>query len=102
DIRQERVNLLALENLRQYVPALCGDARLPLHLTEAGLDHPLCSGVVAITNSNEANLKIAITAKLLHPDITVICRADSHDIEANMASFGTDSIIDPFDTFAVH
>ena len=32
----------------------------------------------------------------------VICRADSHDIEANMASFGTDYIIDPFDTFADH
>jgi Trk K+ transport system NAD-binding subunit len=59
-------------------------------------------GVVALTNSNDTNLKIAITAKLLHKDIKVICRADSHDIEANMASFGTDHIIDPFDTFALH
>ncbi|MEN8178688.1 MAG: NAD-binding protein [Pseudomonadota bacterium] len=102
DILEERINLLKLENLRQYVPALCGDARLPIHLLEAGLKHNLCSGVVALTNSNETNLKIAITAKLLHSEITVICRADSHDIEANMASFGTDYIIDPFDTFAVH
>ncbi len=102
DILEERVNLLKLENLRQYVPALCGDARLPIHLLEAGLKHDLCSGVVALTDSNETNLKIAITSKLLHPEITVICRADSHDIEANMASFETDYIIDPFDTFAVH
>ena len=102
DILEERVNLLKLENLRQYVPALCADARLPVHLLEAGLKHDLCSGVVALTNSNDANLKIAITAKLLHPEITVICRADSHDIEDNMASFGTEHIIDPFDTFAVH
>ncbi len=102
DIRQDRVNLLKLENLRQYVPALCADARMPIHLMEAGLKHALCSGVVALTDSNDANLKVAITAKLLHPDIKVICRADSHDIEANMASFGTDYIIDPFDTFAVH
>lgn len=102
DIRQDRVNLLKLENLRQYVPALCADVRMPIHLMEAGLKHSLCSGVVALTDSNDANLKVAITAKLLHPDITVICRADSHDIEANMASFGTDYIIDPFDTFAVH
>ncbi|MEN8166987.1 MAG: potassium channel family protein [Pseudomonadota bacterium] len=102
DIREERINLLKLENLRQYVPGLCGDARLPIHLLEAGLKHPLCAGVVALTNSNEVNLKIAITSKLLHPGITVICRADSHDIEANMASFGTEYIIDPFDTFAVH
>jgi len=102
DILDERVNLLKLENLREYVPALCGDARLPSHLLEAGLNHPLCDGVVALTNSNEANLKIAITAKLLHPSIKVICRADSHDVEANMASFGTNHIIDPFDTFALH
>ncbi|MBW9259664.1 MAG: NAD-binding protein [Candidatus Thiodiazotropha sp. (ex. Lucinisca nassula)] len=102
DILQERVNLLKLENLREYVPGLCADARLPEHLLEAGLKHPLCEGVVALTNSNETNLKIAITAKLLHPDIEVICRADSHDIEKNMASFGTDYIIDPFDAFALY
>jgi Trk K+ transport system NAD-binding subunit len=102
DILEERVNLLKLENLRQYVPALCGDARLPVHLLEAGLKHPYCAGVVALTDSNQTNLKIAITSKLLHPEITVICRADSHDIEDNMASFGTEYIIDPFDTFAVH
>jgi voltage-gated potassium channel len=102
DILEDRVSLLQIENLREYVPGFCGDARLPAHLLEAGLNHPLCEGVVALTNSNEANLKIAITAKLLHPEIEVICRADSHDIEANMASFGTDHIIDPFDTFALH
>jgi voltage-gated potassium channel len=102
DILPDRVNLLQLENLREYVPGLCGDARLPDHLLEAGLKHPLCQGVVALTDSNEANLKVALTSKLLHPEIRVICRADSHDIEDNMASFGTDYIIDPFDSFALY
>lgn len=102
DIDQDRVNLLQLENLRQYVPGLHGDAALPIHLLEAGLEHPLCKGVVALTNVNEVNLKVAITSKLLRPEIRVICRAESRDIEDNMASFGTDYIIDPFDTFANH
>jgi voltage-gated potassium channel len=102
EIRPERVSHLRLQNLRQYVPALCGDAGRPLHLLEAGLKHPRCAGVAALTNFNEVNLKIAITSKLLHGDMPVICRADSHDVEANMASFGTDFIIDPFDTFASH
>jgi Trk K+ transport system NAD-binding subunit len=101
DIDPERVNLLKLDNLREYVPALCADARQPAALEDAGLRHPLCKGVVALTNVNETNLKIAIAAKLLHPEITVICRADSHEVEANMASFGTDHIYDPFDTFAL-
>lgn len=102
DILQERVNLLKLENLRVYVPGLCGDAGRPVHLLEAGLKHDACAGVLALTNVNEVNLKIAITSKLLHPEITVVCRADSHDVEANMASFGTDYIYDPFDTFGYH
>jgi len=102
DIDQGRVDNLELENLRLYVPAFCGDARRPRHLIEAGLKHPLCRGVVALTNVNKVNLKVAITSKLLHPDIRVICRADSHDVEANMRSFGTDYIINPFDTFALH
>jgi len=102
DVNAERVNMLQLQNLRQYVPALHGDAARPVHLLEAGLEHKKCQGVVALTNVNEVNLKIAITAKLLHPEIKVICRADSHDVEANMASFGTDYIIDPYEAFARH
>lgn len=102
DSDPDRVSLLRLENLRQYVPALQGDASKPVHLMEAGLEHPKCRGVVALTRINELNLKIAITSKLLHPDIKVICRSDSHDVEKNMRSFGTDHIIDPYDTFARH
>ncbi|MBK1644686.1 potassium transporter TrkA [Thiocapsa imhoffii] len=101
DIDEARINQLKLDDHREYVPALCADARHPRALEVAGLQHPLCKGVVALTNVNESNLKIAIAAKLMHPDIRVICRADSHDVEANMASFGTDHIYDPFDTFAM-
>lgn len=102
DIDPERISLLALENLREYVPALTCDARRPAHLLAAGLEHRCCLGVVALTDVNETNLKIAIAAKLLRPGIRVVCRSDSHEVEANMASFGTDHIYDPFDTFALH
>lgn len=99
---QERIDLLQLENLREYVPALHGDARRPHHLLEGGLKHPLCEAVVALTDVNETNLKIAIAAKLIHPEVKVVCRADSHEVEANMASFGTDFIFDPFDIFGAY
>ncbi len=102
DIDPERTSLLQLDNQREYVPSLCADARRPSNLEAAGLKHALCMGVVALTDSNEANLKIAIAAKLMHPRIKVVCRADSHEVEANMASFGTDHIYDPFDTFALY
>ncbi len=102
DYEDSRINLLKLEGHRQYVPALLGDARRPSNLIAAGLRNPLCSGVVALTDVNKTNLKIAIATKLLRPDLKAICRADSHDVEANMASFGTDHIFDPFDNFAVY
>lgn len=99
---EQRTKIIQLQELREPVPALHGDASVTRYLLEAGLQHPSCIGVVALTDDNEANLKIAITAKLLNPRTKVICRSDSHDIEANMASFGTDHIVDPFDTFASH
>lgn len=102
DLDPERINLLALETLREYVPALACDARRPSNLQAAGLTHPKCLGVVALTDNNETNLKVAIVAKLLRPELRVVCRADSHEVAANMASFGTDHIYDPFDTFALH
>lgn len=100
DVDAARINAIRLENYETYVPGLMADARDSAPLLEAGLLNPYCAGVVAITGSDEVNLKIAITSKLLAPELRVICRADSQDTQANLASFGTDDIINPFDVFA--
>lgn len=100
DIDPVRVSVLELEDLRRYVPGLCADAAEPEALLNAGLKNIKCAGVVAVTNADSVNLQIAITAKLLNPSVRVICRAESRDIGANMASFGTDYVINPFDIFA--
>jgi len=100
EIDQDRINDLELEDYRFYVPGLCADASEPDALLKAGLRHPFCAGVVALTNRDEVNLKIAITSKLLNPELRTIARAESRDAEKNIASFGTDQIINPFDTFA--
>ena len=100
EIQQERVDALILIDSEIAVPAICGDAGIPDNLLLAGITHPMCRNVVALTEDNAVNLHIAITAKVLNPSVTVISRASAHDIEANMASFGTEHIIDPFDSFA--
>ncbi len=102
DIDPDRISDLTLEDLSIFVPGLCADAAQPDNLLAAGLKHPLCAGIVALTSSDAANLKVAITAKLLNPGLRVICRADAHETEANMKSFGTDAVINPFDAFAKH
>lgn len=100
DIKAERISALRLDDLRLYVPGLVADASIPQHLAEAGLQHPRCIGVVALTDRDEVNLQVAITAKLLNPKLEVICRAETHEVAANMASFGTEHVINPFDAFA--
>lgn len=100
DIDETRIQALGIAGLPRQMPGLCADANAADVLIAAGLRSPHCQGVVAVTNSDSANLKIAITTKLLRPQLRVICRAETEDTAANMASFGTDHIINPFDTFA--
>jgi len=100
DIRQDRIDALELDNLSLPVPALCADASLPDMLDHAGLQHPKCIGVLALTNEDRVNLAIAIASKLLMPKRQVITRTNSDLTTANMASFGTDMIVDPFRAYA--
>jgi len=100
ELDQSRIVALELEDLGLPVPGLCADAAQPDNLILAGLNRPNCIGVIALTNSDDVNLKVAITSKLLNPGVPAIARAESQEVEANMASFGTDEIINPFDTFA--
>jgi len=102
DIDQQRISALELQSLPVFVPGLCADAGDSSSLVAAGLKHRHCAGVVALTNNDRVNLKIAIASKLLNPRLPVICRAQTHDAAANIASFGTEHIINPFDTFADH
>ncbi len=100
DADQERINALELEELPMVIPALRGDPAHPGTLLLAGLEHAYCKGVIALTNSDAVNLKIAITTELLRPRLVTLCRADSQDIARNMQSFGTDHIINAFELFA--
>jgi voltage-gated potassium channel len=83
----------------QDPPALAGDAGLTDNLLAAGLAHRECVAVLALTNDDQANLAVAMSVRLLHPQVPVLARAMSRETEANLASFGTDHIINPFADF---
>ena len=99
DKNPNRINELDLEDLPREVPRLNGDAADSETLSRAGITNKFCEGVVAVTRDNEVNLKVAIVSKLLNPKAKVFCWSETHDAGANMASFGTDHIINPYDTF---
>ena len=95
-----KIQSLRIEELPTHVPGLSADVTDTSTLLAAGLQKPECQGVIAMTGIDHINMSIAITSKLLVPELSVICRAESHDSEANIASFGTDYIVNPYDLFA--
>src|SRR5687767_4314521 len=99
DIAPERIEEAELTDFAQDPPALSADARIPENLVAAGLKRHECRGVLALTNDDQANLAVAMAVRLLHPAIPVLARAMSRETAANMASFGTDHIINPFAKF---
>lgn len=99
EIQAERVQALELTDLVQEAPGLAADARLPDNLLSAGLTSPCCRGVLALTDDDRANLAVAMSVRMLNPRIPVLARAMDQSTAANMASFGTDHIINPFSTF---
>jgi Trk K+ transport system NAD-binding subunit len=102
DLRDARVDALDLDTLRADVPGLVGDARNPHDLEVAGLGHPCCEAVLALTDDDEANLAVAMTAALLRPELTVVARTTSAVVAERMSSFGNPTVINPFDRFGDH
>jgi voltage-gated potassium channel len=102
DNSDDRINDLELDSYRADVPGLVGDVRDPGHLGIAGLGHPSCEAVLALTDDDEANLAVTMTAALLRPDLTVVARTTSPAIARRMRAFGTPSVVNPFDAFGDH
>ncbi|MGF1546770.1 MAG: potassium channel family protein [Thiotrichales bacterium] len=102
DTNPDRVNAVGFGDHHRDVPALEADARLPESLLAAGLQHRNCHAVVGLTNDDQANLAVAVTAKLLRPRLPVLCRTDTLEVARNMESFGTETIINPFEVFGEH
>ena len=100
DTDGERIAELETRDLRLFVPGWQADANRTESLRAAGLDNPLCAGVLAVTGDDHTNLQVAITVKLLHPHLRVITRAENRSTADNMSSFGTDHVVDPFASFA--
>jgi len=96
------IHSMALDDAFSHLPALAGDVTDRRLLDLAGLDEGIrhCIGIIAITSEDHANLTIAITSKLLRPDLPVLARSETRRVVANMASFGTDLTVDPYTIFA--
>jgi len=102
DESPNRVDALDLGSYHSDIPGLVADASNPQHLAAAGLDHPYCAGVLALTNDDETNLAVTMTAALLRPELPIVSRTISAPIAERMRAFGTPAVVNPFDRFGEH
>ncbi|ORU92621.1 MAG: potassium transporter [Cycloclasticus sp. symbiont of Poecilosclerida sp. N] len=101
DSDAERIKALDLRDYQTKVLGLCADATIPRLLLDAGVEEKRCVGVLILTHSEEANLKIAVSVRLLRPDIKIICRSTSPENEGEILAVGGDvHVVDPFRVFA--
>ena len=96
----ERIHRIELESLAIDPIVMKADITDPRNLKASGINHPQCQGVIAVANDDHINLQVAVASKLIHQKVNVICRSEIEDEANNMASFGTNVIVNPYITFA--
>ena len=100
DTRDDRVeSVKSDEQLSFDVPAVQGDCAVPAVLGMAGLGHPECEGVLALTNDDDANLAVVMAASLLRPDLPVLGRCAERRTRTRMEHFAPGSAINADDRF---
>lgn len=103
DIDADRISRMALDPALHNVLALKGDASDVELLTRAGVRSPYCRAILAITDNEEVNIKVALSARLLSSDrnrFKIICRTMTRQASANALSFDTDFVINTSQIFA--
>lgn len=100
DRDSERIDELRSHDFGVTVPSFCMDAEVPGNLLDAGLQHRWCFAVLAVTDREHSNLKVAITAKLYNQQTPVYASTETAENEANLLSFNTNYVVNPWNDFA--
>lgn len=96
---EERIQAVTSGQLTFDVPAVQGDCATPAVLGMAGLGSRQCEGVLALTDDDDTNLAVVMTASLLRPDLPVLGRCGSRRTRERMEHFAPGSAINPDDRF---
>ncbi len=99
DARQQRIDRLGVDQLHADAPGLAANAALPGVLGLAGLASKHCRGILALTSSDDTNLAIVMSARLLRPELPVIARCHHRGVIERMRDFGAYAVINPGDRY---
>ena len=100
DEDEEKINFFMLEEMKQDVPVMVGNALLTETLQDAGILRDNCKGIVSLFQHEEANFRIAILTRFLNPKVRVIAKSTYNDISKSILDTDIAKVINPFDVFA--
>lgn len=72
-----------------------GDAGLDETLIEAGIER--AKGLVAALDTDETNLYLILSARVLNPNLFIVARATTKNAEAKMRRVGADRVLTPYE-----
>ena len=89
---QERVEELG-ERLGGEFPAVVGDATDDDTLRAAAIER--ASGLVACVSNDKDNLIATVSARMLRPDLRIVCRCIDEKVEQKIRNAGADAVVLP-------
>ena len=97
---ESKRDALLLENFTPPVYCLNADAHDSEALEMAGIKSPFCKAIVSLFENDALNLRIALTAKVLNPNITMAIKSTTKNHTENLLDLGVQIIENPFDIIA--
>jgi voltage-gated potassium channel len=92
DEDEDRLRVLGEELGREF-PVVVGDATDDDTLKEAGVER--AGGLVACIANDKDNLIVTVSARLLNPDLRIICRCIEEKVRAKIEQAGADAVVSP-------
>jgi len=99
---ESKRNHLLLENFTPPVFCLNADAHNPEALEMAGIKSAYCKAIVSLFENDALNLRIALTSKVLNPNIMMAIKSTTKNQTENLQDLGVQIIENPFEIIANH
>lgn len=99
---ESKRNHLILENFTPPVYCLNADAYNTDALEVAGIKSIYCKAIVSLFENDALNLRIALTSKVLNPNIIMAIKSTTKNQSENLQDVGVQIIENPFEIIADH
>lgn len=94
---EDKVSELIMESYTPIVPVLQADVHDPVAIELSGIKSKYCKGLVSLFEDDSLNLRIAITTKLINPNIPLAVKSTTENLTENLKDIGVEIIENPFD-----